>query len=223
MMPVQHRWDLMPAQAIALQKELAGQVDTTTPIDLDHLKLVAGVDVSVKNNISHAAVVVMRYPDFEILEAVTATMPTKFPYIPGLLSFREGEVILEAHQQLQLTPDVYIFDGMGIAHPRRLGIAAHIGLWLDRPTVGCGKTHLYGKYTEPGLERGSMSPLTVQRKDHTEIIGMVLRTRQNVKPVYISPGNHATIESAVELILRCTTRYRLPEPIRAAHNTAGQF
>ncbi len=223
MMPVQHRWDLMPAQAITLQKELAGQVDTFTPIDLDHLKLVAGVDVSVKNNISHAAVVVMRYPDFEILEAVTATMPTKFPYIPGLLSFREGEVILEAHQQLQLTPDVYIFDGMGIAHPRRLGIAAHIGLWLDRPTVGCGKTHLYGKYTEPGPERGSMSPLTVQRKDHTEIIGMVLRTRQNVKSVYISPGNHATVESAVELILRCTTRYRLPEPIRAAHNTAGQF
>lgn len=222
-MAVQHRWDLMPAQAIALQKELAGQVDAHTPLDLDHLKTVAGVDVSVKNNISHAAVVVMSYPEFEILEAVTATMSTKFPYIPGLLSFREGEVILEAHQQLKLTPDVYIFDGMGIAHPRRLGIAAHIGLWLDRPTVGCSKTHLFGRYSEPDLERGSMSPLIAQNKDQSETIGMVLRTRTNVQPVYISPGNHATIETAVELVLSCTPRYRLPEPIRAAHNTAGQF
>ncbi|MBI5927920.1 MAG: endonuclease V [Chloroflexi bacterium] len=222
-MTIQHRWDLMPAQAIALQKELAGQVDTSTPLDLDNLKMVAGVDVSVKNNVSRAAVVVLSYPAFEILEAVTATLPTKFPYIPGLLSFREGEVILAAHQQLKLIPDVYIFDGMGIAHPRRLGIAAHIGLWLDRPTVGCGKTHLYGKYTEPDLERGSTSPLLVHHKDHNEVIGMVVRTRTNVQPVYISPGNHATIETAVELILRCSTRYRLPEPIRAAHNTAGEF
>ena len=218
-MSIQHRWDLMPAQAIALQKELAAQVDTSTPIDLDHLKQVAGVDVSVKNNVSRAAVVVMSYPKFEILEAVTATMPTKFPYIPGLLSFREGEVILAAHQQLKLIPDVYIFDGMGIAHPRRLGIAAHIGLWLDRPTVGCGKTYLLGDYTEPDGEQGSTSPLI----DKGQTIGMVVRTRTNVQPVYISPGHHATLETATALILRCTTRYRLPEPIRAAHNTAGQF
>jgi deoxyribonuclease V len=222
-MPIQHRWDLMPAEAIALQKDLAKQVDSQTPLDLENLKLVAGVDVSVKNNISHAAVVVLSYPDFKILEAATATMSTKFPYIPGLLSFREGEVILEAHQKLTLVPDVYIFDGMGIAHPRRLGIAAHIGLWLDRPTVGCGKSHLTGSYTEPALERGSMSPLIARTKNGEETIGMVLRTRDKVQPVYISPGHHANLETAVELILRCTTRYRLPDPIRAAHNTAGQF
>jgi deoxyribonuclease V len=222
-MAIQHRWDLMPAEAIALQKDLAKQVDSQTPLDLENLKLVAGVDVSVKNNVSHAAVVVLSYPDFKILEAATATMPTKFPYIPGLLSFREGEVILEAHQKLTLVPDVYIFDGMGIAHPRRLGIAAHIGLWLDRPTVGCGKSHLTGAYTEPALERGSMSPLIARTKNSEEIIGMVLRTRDKVQPVYISPGHHANLETAVELILRCTTRYRLPDPIRAAHNTAGQF
>lgn len=222
-MAIQHRWDLMPAEAIALQKDLAKQVDSQTPLDLENLKLVAGVDVSVKNNMSHAAVVVLSYPDFKILEAATATMPTKFPYIPGLLSFREGEVILEAHQKLTLVPDVYIFDGMGIAHPRRLGIAAHIGLWLDRPTVGCGKSHLTGAYTEPDEKRGSMSPLVARTKNSEEIIGMVLRTRDKVQPVYISPGHHANLETSVELILRCTTRYRLPDPIRAAHNTAGQF
>ena len=144
-------------------------------------------------------------------------MPTTFPYIPGLLGFREGAVILEAYKKLRNHADAYIFDGMGLAHPRRFGIACHIGLWLDAPTVGCGKTRLCGEYEEVGTEKGSYSLL----RHRGEEIGAVLRTRTNVKPVYTSPGHRATLDTARELILRCATRYRLPEPIRAAHNTAG--
>ncbi len=220
---IPHRWDLSATDAIALQKSLAQQVDSSTPIDLANLKYVAGVDVSVKNNISRAAIVVMDYPSFEIVEVATAKIPTPFPYISGLLSFREGAVILKAHEQLKTAPDAYIFDGQGIAHPRRFGIAAHIGLWLDRPTVGCGKTRLIGKHEEPDLQKGSMVPLIHHRHGKDEVIGRVVRTRTNVKPVYISIGHHATLETACQLILNCTTRYRLPEPIRAADHIAGQF
>ncbi|MCB9437429.1 MAG: deoxyribonuclease V [Anaerolineales bacterium] len=218
-MPIPHDWKLSATEAIALQKELAHQVDATTPIPLETMRYVAGVDVSVKNEVSRAAIVVLTYPDLEVVEAVTATMPTPFPYISGLLSFREGAVILEAHEKLTIQPDAYIFDGQGIAHPRRLGIAAHIGLWLDRPTLGCGKTWLIGAYTDPTTERGSYSPMV----DKGDVIGMVVRTRTRVKPVFISVGHKATLDTAVELALRCTTKYRLPEPIRHAHNTAGQY
>jgi deoxyribonuclease V len=215
---IPHPWNVTQEEAIAIQRLLADQVDTQTPIDLGRLRLVAGVDVSVKNEISRAAIVVLTFPDLLIVEAVTAEMPTPFPYITGLLSFREGAVILAAHQRLQRRPDAYIFDGMGIAHPRRLGIAAHIGLWLDAPTVGCGKTHLVGYYGEVGIEKGSYAPL----KYRGEVVGAVLRTRANTKPVFASPGHRATVDTARELILRCATRYRLPEPVRAAHNMAGQ-
>ena len=215
---IPHRWDLSPDEAVKLQKELAPRIDTRTPIDLDNLKYVAGVDVSVKNEISRAAIVVLSFPNLQRVEAVTAEIPTPFPYIPGLLSFREGAVILEAHKKLKAQPGVYIFDGMGIAHPRRFGIASHIGLWLDAPTVGCGKTLLIGKHDEVPPQKGSYSLL----RHRGEVIGAVVRTRDNVAPVYISPGHKATLESAIELIVRCSTKYRLPEPIRAAHNTAGE-
>lgn len=214
---IPHPWDVTPQQAMAIQRELADQVDTQTPIHLGSLRLVAGVDVSVKNDISRAAIVVLTFPELLVIEAATAEMPTTFPYIPGLLGFREGAVILAAHQKLQRQPDACLFDGQGIAHPRRLGIASHIGLWLDAPTVGCGKTRLCGYYDEVGLEKGSYSLLRYRG----EVIGAVLRTRTNTRPVYVSPGHRATLDTARELVLRCTTRYRLPEPIRAAHNTAG--
>ncbi len=212
-----HQWDLTPQAAIALQNELAAQVIHDTPIDLAAVELIAGVDVSVRDYVSRAAVVVMRFPSLEIIETVTASQPTPFPYIPGLLSFREGPVLLQAFAQLQHTPDVYMFDGMGRIHPRRLGIAAHIGLWLDAPTIGCGKTHLVGNYDPPGSEAGEYSLLTHKG----EQLGVVLRTRRNVKPVYISPGHLCDIESARLLTIACTTKYRLPQPIRAAHNAAG--
>ena len=216
---IPHPWNLPPGEAIALQNRLAAQVDTQTPIDLDNLELVAGVDVSVKHDISRAAIVILTYPELSVIEAVTARMPTTYPYISGLLSFREGPVILAAHEKLQHQPDAYIFDGQGIAHPRRIGIASHIGLWLDSPTIGCGKTRLVGWHKPVGPEKGMYQPLWHKG----EQIGVVLRTRTNVKPVYVSVGHRATLETARELVLRCTTRYRLPEPIRAAHRIAGEF
>jgi deoxyribonuclease V len=216
---IPHRWDLTPDEAIQLQKKLAPLINIQTPIDFENLEYVAGVDVSVKNEISRAAIVVLSFPDLKMVEAVTAEMPTPFPYIPGLLSFREGTVILEAHKKLITNPDAYIFDGQGMAHPRRFGIACHIGLWLDNTTIGCGKTLLVGKHDELGAARGSYQPL----RYYGDVVGAVVRTRDNVAPVYVSVGNKSTLDTAIELILRCTTKYRLPEPIRVAHNTAGDF
>lgn len=214
-----HNWDLEPKEAIQLQKDLADQVINDTPIDLNAVKTVAGVDVSVKNNVSQAAVVVLTYPDLKIIETVRAQKPTTYPYIPGLLTFREGPVLEEAFNQLQHEPDVFIFDGMGQIHPRKMGIAAHLGLWLDRPTIGCGKTHFVGDYSEPAIEKGSYSQLTYKG----ETLGVVLRTRTNVKPVYISVGHRADLITSVQLTLACTPKYRLPRPIRQAHNAAGEY
>ncbi len=214
-----HDWTLTPQQAIDLQRQMTQETITDQSLNLETIKLVAGVDVSVKNDISQAAVVVLAYPALEVVEIVTATQPTPFPYIPGLLSFREGPVLEEVFGVLQSEPDAFIFDGMGIMHPRKLGIAAHMGLWLQRPTIGCGKTHLVGRYDTPGTERGAFSPVMYRG----EQLGVVLRTRTNVKPVYISPGHLIDLASSIALILSCTPKYRLPEPIRQAHNAAGKF
>lgn len=214
-----HDWNVSPAEAIALQKSLAAEVISNQPIDVGAVRLVAGVDVSVKDNVSQAAVVILRFPELDVIETVLARRPTPFPYIPGLLSFREGPVLEEAFQKLQHEPDVFIFDGMGIMHPRRIGIASHMGVWLQKPTIGCGKTYFLGKYDEPAQERGAWSVLT----DKGDVIGGVLRTRDGVKPVYISQGHLANLETSLDLVMRCTPKYRLPEPIRQAHNAAGKF
>jgi deoxyribonuclease V len=212
-----HRWDMTPKEAIALQQSLAAQVIVDRPLDVNGVTTVAGVDVSVKNNVSRAAVVVVTLPDLRIIETVTAIMPTPFPYVPGLLSFREGPVLVEAFAQLNHCPDVFIFDGMGRIHPRRMGIATHMGLWLQTPTIGCGKSHFIGEYDAPGEQKGDYSPLTHKG----EQLGVVLRTRTRVKPVYISAGHLIDLDSAITLTLMCTPKYRLPEPVRAAHNAAG--
>jgi deoxyribonuclease V len=219
-----HDWQMTPQEAIALQKQLAAQVVYDRPLPLDRIRLIAGVDVSVKPNahgvdFSHAAIVVMRYPSLEIIETRTATLQTPFPYISGLLSFREGAVIIQAARQLEHVPDVFLFDGMGRAHPRRLGIAAHLGLWLNAPTIGCGKTHLIGAFQPLAPERGAFQPLV----HRGETIGVVLRTRDKVSPVYISSGHLIDLDSAREITLAVTPTYRLPQPIRAAHNAAGIF
>ena len=213
-----HDWDLEPKAAGALQRELAPLLISDLPLALGGVGRVAGVDVSVKRKRARAAAVVMSYPQLETLEIARAEAPTSFPYIPGLLAFREGPVILAALAKLRCQPDVYIFDGMGRIHPRRIGIAAHLGLWLRRPTIGCGKTHYIGDYAEPGESKGSYSLL----RHRDELIGAALRTRTNVKPVYISVGHLADLESALRLALSTTTRFRLPEPVRAAHK-AAQF
>lgn len=214
-----HDWDLNPQAAIQLQKDLADQLIDDEPLDLSTVQLVGGVDVSVKNKVSQAAVIVVSYPDLELVEAVTAQEPTSYPYIPGLLTFREGPVLEQAFAKLQHVPDVFVFDGMGQIHPRKMGIAAHLGLWLDKPTIGCGKTHFIGEYDEPALEKGSRTPLLHKG----EQLGVVLRTRTKVKPVYISVGHRAELDSAIDLVLSVTPTYRLPRPIRLAHKTAGDY
>jgi deoxyribonuclease V len=217
--PIPHPWNLSPADAIAVQKQLAAHIDTQTAFDLKAVRLVAGVDVSVKDDISRAAVVVLTFPGLEIIEIAIAMQPASFPYIPGLLSFREGQVILHACEKLRSRPDVYIFDGQGIAHPRRIGIASHIGLWLNAPTVGCAKTWFIGDHASVGANRGDFEAMNY----HNEIIGAALRTRAKVKIVYVSPGHLATVDCSRELVLQCATRYRLPEPTRQAHIAAGRI
>lgn len=217
--PHLHDWNLSPAQAIALQKQLASQVVYDRPLDVNAIRLVAGVDTSVKENTSQAAVVVLTFPGLEVVETSLWQMPTPFPYIPGLLSFREGPALEEAFRRLKHEPDVFIFDGMGRIHPRRLGIASQMGLWLQKPTIGCGKTYFIGQYVEPSDERGAFTNLT----DKGEVIGVVMRTRKGTKPVYISVGHLADLATAIDLVMRCTTKYRLPEPIRKAHQAAGRF
>lgn len=211
-----HDWNVTPQEAIAIQNEFREKLEDR-PLDFTQIQLIAGVDVSVKNNVSQAAVVVMTYPDMEVIETSLAKQPTPFPYVPGLLTFREGPALEEAFENLSHEPDVFLFDGMGRIHPRRMGIAAHLGLWLGKPTIGCGKTHFIGKYATPDLGAGSYSALT----DRGEQLGVVLRTRTNVKPVYISPGHLCDIPSALQFALATTTKYRLPRPIRLAHNAAG--
>jgi deoxyribonuclease V len=196
---------------------MASEVVYDRPLDLSKVRRIAGVDVSVKGDESLAAVVVLRFPSFEVVETSLARAPTPFPYVPGLLSFREGPVLEQAFRALEHEPDVFLFDGMGRAHPRRIGIACHLGLWLERPSIGCGKTLLTGTYVEPPNERGAHVPLG----HRGETIGAIVRTRPKVKPVFISVGHLADLPSSIEFVMRCTGRYRLPIPVRHAHNAAA--
>jgi len=184
---------------------------------LRNVSTIAGVDVGIHGGILRAAVVVLNYPELGIVENATATRPVTFPYIPGLLSFREGPVILDAIEKISDAPDLVIFDGHGIAHPRRLGIASHIGLLIDIPTIGCAKSRLCGQYEEPGLDRGSHAPLI----DKGETIGSVVRTRTGVKPVFVSIGHRLDLCVSVKFVLACCEGYRLPETTRKAHLMAG--
>jgi deoxyribonuclease V len=208
-----HSWDLTPTAAVALQRELADQVDARTPLcDAD---LVAGADVSYNrfSPIVYAAVVVLRTSDWSVVEKQEAVGRAAFPYIPGLLSFREIPILLEAFVKLKTRPDAVMLDGQGFAHPRRLGLAAHAGLCLDVPTVGCAKTRLIGTYREPGKRAGAIAPL----RDRDEVIGSIVRTKKGVKPLFISVGHRIDLASAVRLVLQCCNGYRIPEPTRQAH------
>lgn len=211
-----HDWDVSPSQAIQIQRELAQKLQAV-PLNFGTLRTVAGVDVSVKDGVSQAAVVVLSYPQFSVLERVTASQPTPFPYVPGLLTFREAPVLLAALEKLVHEVDVFMFDGMGQIHPRRMGIAAHMGLWLGKPTLGIGKTHFIGEFRPTASLAGSYSLLY----DGGEVIGAVLRTRTNVKPVYVSAGHLMDLNGALLLAQSCSPKYRLPIPIREAHITAG--
>jgi deoxyribonuclease V len=209
-----HSWNLTPQEAIALQSELADRVEVRTP--LTHCDLIAGADVSYNrfSTTFYASVVVLRADDGRIVETQGAIGEVTFPYVPGLLSFREAPVLLEAFAKVKAEPDAVMFDGQGIAHPRRLGLAAHVGLWLERPCVGCAKSKLWGRYEEPGVKAGSVSPL---KAPGGEVVGDVVRTKDKVQPVFVSAGHRIDLPSAVRLVLATCRGYRLPEPTRQAH------
>jgi deoxyribonuclease V len=207
-----HPWDLKPAQAAALQAELARQVVRKSRVQIKDIATVAGIDAGYHNQAVQAAVVVMNLADLQVLEIASAAKPIGFPYVPGLLSFREAPVILEALDKLKSPPDLLIIDGQGIAHPRRFGLASHIGLLTGIPSVGCAKTRLLGDYEEPQPDRGSIAYL----KENAETLGAVVRTRTGVKPVFVSIGHLLDLNDSIRIILKSCCGYRLPEPIRRA-------
>jgi deoxyribonuclease V len=212
-------WPKNAKEAVAIQNSLRSKVKTTN--DLGKIKIIAGIDCSydIKNNLSKAVIVVMDIDTLKPIETVVAEMETDFPYIPGLLSFREIPVILRAFEKLKTTPDLLMVDGQGIAHPRRLGIAAHLGVLTDLPSIGVAKSRLIGHYQEPNLNKGDMSALI----DKEEMIGTVLRSKDKVKPLFISAGHKIDNDTSVKLVQRCLTKYRLPEPTRIADKISKQI
>lgn len=208
-----HAWDVTPAEAVALQQRLRGQIRVEAPAK--PFATIAGADISFNKfeETVYAGVVVLRLDTLETVEEAGAVSTAPFPYIPGLLSFREVPALLEAWQKLATEPDVVMFDGHGTAHPRRIGIASHAGLFLNRPTFGCGKSVLVGKFDEPTPERGAWSPM----RDRGEIVGAALRTKDRVNPVFVSPGHLLDLQTAIALTLQCDGGYRVPEPTRRAH------
>jgi deoxyribonuclease V len=211
--PPLHEWNLPVQDAIALQNELAKRIVLEDRID--EVKFVAGVDMAIneEHEMARAAVVLLRYPEMEIVEKHVYEEPIRMPYVPGLLSFREAPAVLGAFRQLRQLPQIVMVDGQGIAHPRRLGIGAHLGLWLQIPTIGCAKSRLVGhNKTELGEEAGSWVPLY----DKGEVIAALVRTRTNVKPLYISSGHLISLETSIRYVLECSKGYRLPEPTRQA-------
>lgn len=208
-----HRWDVSPTEAVEIQQRLRSQLDLQS--EPEQLETVAGIDVSYDkgSDVLFAAIVVMRVTDLQVLDTAGTTAVVPFPYIPGLLSFRECPAVLQAWEKLSVKPDCLMCDGQGIAHPRRFGIASHLGVWLDTPSIGCAKSLLVGEYKEPGAKRRSTAPL-IHRKEQ---VGVILRTKDNTGPVFVSQGHKISLKKAIEVVLACCTKYRLPEPTRQAH------
>lgn len=211
-------WTLTPKEAVVLQNELRGQVVLQDRFDT--ITTVAGVDVAIGRGWKEArcGIVVLSFAGLEIIERVQHVAPVTFPYVPGLLAFRELPIFFATRRLLNTAPDLYFFDGQGYAHPRRFGLACLAGVLLDQPVIGCAKSKLIGEFEMPDLEAGSHSPLFAPEGDR---IGDVLRTKTSVKPVFISPGHRVSFETATSLSLACTRGHRIPEPTRLAHFTAG--
>ncbi len=215
---VDHAWNVSAEQARAIQRELASKVVRHNQFGEIHT--VAGVDLSFPHkNTARAAVVVLAYPSLEPLTASLADLPVAFPYVPGLLAFREAPAALAAFEKLakESEPDLVMIDGHGLAHPRRMGIACHLGLYLDKPTIGCAKSKLVGEHQTPGEQAGQCTEL----RERGELIGAVVRTRDKVAPVFVSIGYRIDLASAIDFVLKCTRGYRVPEPTRWAHLVAG--
>jgi deoxyribonuclease V len=214
-----HGWDLSPDEARALQADLRPRVELRDAIRPDQVRLVAGVDNGYvrggEATIGFAAVVVLSFPGLEVVEQRIASRPVTFPYVPGLLSFREAPAVLAALEAVEAEPDLLMFDAQGYAHPRRLGAASHLGLFADRSSIGCAKSRLVGRYQEPPRLPGARTELV----DRGETVGAVVRTRPSAAPIFVSPGHLITLDTAVELVLACCREgRRLPEPTRQAHD-----
>lgn len=213
-----HAWTLSVEEAIAIQEQMQAEVITSDQLQ-QPVQYVAGVDMGFEadGTISRAAVAVLSFPELELQETSLARRPTSFPYIPGFLSFREIPAVLDALEKIKITPDLILCDGQGIAHPRRFGIACHLGVIVNIPSIGVAKSLLVGKHEELPDTRGSWQPLTHKG----EIVGAVLRTRVGVKPVYVSSGHRISLPTAIDYVLRCTPKYRLPETTRIADKLAS--
>ena len=214
-----HSWKLTPKEAVALQRELAPQLTLAPPKKA--IRWVAATDLSFNrfDDRLYAAICIMDLETGEIRETAIKEGRVTFPYVPGLLSFREIPALLQCFDTLQRTPDAVICDGQGLAHPRRIGLACHLGLWLQLPTIGCAKSLLCGSHGRLGQKRGATAALI----DREEQVGVALRTRDGVKPVYVSPGHLCDVDTAIEVVLQTTPKYRLPAPIRAAHDAANNL
>lgn len=215
--PNLHSWEVTPKEAIKLQKELKSRVSLEKYFN--KIEKIAGADVSYYENKMIAGIVILKFPQLKIIERQSFISAVKFPYIPGLLTFREGPSLLAAFKKIKNEPDIILFDGQGIAHPRRMGIATHLGLFLDKPTIGCAKSKLSGNYNTLGDEKGSYSFL----REGNEIIGAVLRTRKKVKPIFVSQGHKIDLPNSIEIVLKCTDKYKLPVPVREAHLFVNQL
>jgi deoxyribonuclease V len=214
-----HDWDLTPKEAVALQRKLADRIDIQSRVT--KCDLIAGADVSYSrfSNVLYAGVVVLRMADLTVIERRGVEFKTRFPYVPGLLSFRETPALLKAFALVESEPDAIVCDGHGFAHPRRFGFACHVGLWLDRPCMGCAKSRLTGTFKRLGQKAEARTPLT----DNDEIIGAVVRTKTAVKPVFVSTGHRIDLDSAVQIILAARAGYRIPEPTRQADQYVNQL
>jgi deoxyribonuclease V len=214
-----HSLDLSPGEARRLQGELASRVVEGPPLDLSRVRYVAGADVSTQGDMGYATVVVLSFPDLSVVEVRGYEARLTFPYVPGLLAFREIPPVVGALRKVESEVDAMLFDAHGLAHPRGMGLASHLGLFIDVPSVGCAKSRLVGEHEEPGPEKGDTADL-VYRKT---LVGKVVRTRSRVSPVYVSVGNGIDLASSVNLVLGCCTRYRLPETTRQSHNAANRL
>jgi deoxyribonuclease V len=212
-----HEWNVTPDEAVAIQEQWRTRVIADDTIDLAAIRTVAGIDVQYRE-VGRAAVVVLALPDLRVVDQATAEQAVAFPYIPGLFSFREVPVVLAALAKLTVQPDVLMCDGYGYAHPRRFGLACHLGVLLDRPALGCAKSRFIGTYAEPGPALGDQAPL----RDDGEVIGMAVRTRPGTKPIYVSLGHRLSLDTAVALTLHCLAGYRVPEPTRLADIVAAK-
>lgn len=212
-----HPWKVSPQQAKAIQNSISKKL--ISEWDERSVKIIAATDVSFPDSESVlAAVAVLTYPGMKVIETKLKSSKCQFRYIPGLLAFREVPALLAALEEINTEPDVLLCDAQGIAHPRRMGLATHVGIVTDMPSIGCAKSLLYGKFEEPGIVKGQYSPLVT---DSGETIGAVVRTREGVQPVFVSIGHRIDLSKAIEIVMKCSIKYRIPEPLRLAHKLAA--